>query len=409
PRDTAARLMEALSMGADYIDAEFSLGPVILRELFDAAGREKIILSFHDPKRTPVDLVGRFRTMASLRPAFVKIAVLARSFADTELVLAVLAEARRIRQPAVAISMGEFGAYTRILQGPLGGAITYAAFDGEKPTAPGQTSFGEMDDPYRVPGLNSRTKIFGLLGNPVSFSRGIQYHNGVFSRKKKNAVYVNFPADDIGDFMRIFGKRFTGLSVTMPFKKSIAGHLDRIEGSSLLTGSVNTVVRKSGRLTGLNTDFHAFLSLLNKRTRITGRRMLVLGTGGTAGTVAGAGVLSGAVVTVAGRDPRKARDLANRFGCGWIPLSEQRSFHAEILVNATPVGMDPGGGPRRRERIVAASTLGNYDIVCDFANPPSGRTSLVQDAIRHRRGVITGAEIFAAQARLQSQLFLQLI
>ena len=78
-------------------------------------------------------------------------------------------------------------------------------------------------------------------------------------------------------------------------------------------------------------------------------------------------------------------------------------------MNATPVGMDPGGGPRRRERIVAASTLGNYDIVCDFANPPSGRTSLVQDAIRHRRGVITGAEIFAAQARLQSQLFLQLI
>lgn len=287
--------------------------------------------------------------------------------------------------------------------------MTYAAHDDRSPTAPGQVSFDAMLKLYRAGRLNSRTKIFGLLGNPVSFSRGVVYHNGVFSRKKKNAVYVNFAADDVGDFMRIAAGKISGLSVTMPFKRSIADYLDRIEGSSLLSGAVNTVVRRQGRLTGLNTDFHAFLSLLGSHTEPGGKRMLVLGTGATAATVSAAGVLSGMKVTVTGRDSNKARKLADRFGCDWIPLAQQPAHKADVLVNATPVGMDPRTRSGRSARLVPGSTLRNYRIVCDFANPPSGRTPLVEEALRHRRTVITGAEIYAAQARLQSRIFLDLL
>ncbi len=408
-RDCERILAEAASLGAEFIDVEYGLGSKVITRLFGAAGRRRIILSFHDPKRTPAGLSDRYRRMTSMKPAFVKIAVGARRFADTGRVLEILAVARRKRQPAAIISIGEFGVYTRILQGPLGGAMTYAAHDDRKPTAPGQVGEKEMLEIYRAPALNSRTKIFGLLGNPVAFSRGSIYHNGVFLRKKKNAVYVNFASDDVGEFMRIIGGRVAGFSVTMPFKRSIAGFLDTIEGSSLLTGSVNTVVRRRGRLIGLNTDFHAFLSLLGRHMRPAGNRMLVLGTGGTAATVAGAGIFSGMKVTVAGRDPRKARTLAERFGCDHIPIEQHRSIRADVLVNTTPVGMDPRVRSAGSARMVPTPTLRNYRIVIDFANPPAGPTPLVEAAIRHRRTVITGADIFAAQARLQSKLFLDLL
>jgi 3-dehydroquinate dehydratase/shikimate dehydrogenase len=413
-REVSAILLEAIASGAEFIDAECSLGPAILRKLFDAAGRKRIVLSYHNPVRTPADLLERFRRMAAMRPAIVKIAVMARSVADTVPVLEVLAEARSLRQDVTAIAMGEFGVFTRVLQGVLGGTWTYASCDDCGPTAPGQISEGELQELYRAGDLNARTRIFGLVGNPVTYSRGRYYHNAVFSRKKANAVYVGFAADDAGEFMRTFAPRCAGLSVTMPFKKAIARHLDILEGSSLLTGSVNTVLRHSGKLTGLNTDFHAFLPLLRRGARaagvrVPGARMLVLGTGATAATAVAAGVISGAKVTIAGRRPRRARELARRFGAGWIPLGEQRSFRAEILVNATPVGMRPRAGSGRPERIVAAPTLGNYRLVCDFANPPSGRTALVEDALRRRRKVVTGADIFAAQARLQSRLFLTLL
>jgi 3-dehydroquinate dehydratase/shikimate dehydrogenase len=406
-REAGALLAAAVSAGAEFVDAEFSLGPSVLGALVSSAGRGRIILSFHDPSRTPAGLPALFRKMASLRPAFVKIAVRARTFADTGRVLEVLDAAKQKRQPSVAIAMGGFGVYTRILQGPLGGKMTYASYDARRPAAPGQVSLDHMRGLYRAGELDRRTKIFGLLGDPVSSSRGIFVHNAAFRRRRINAVYVNFAADDADEFMRIMGKRITGLSVTMPFKTAIARHMDTLEGSSLLTGSVNTVVRKSGRLAGLNTDFHAFLGLVGRRTRIAGKRIVVIGTGGTAATVAGACAIGGARVTIAGRNGPRARRLAERFGADWIPLSELASCGGDVLVNATPVGMtaDPGRG--RKERIVRASLLRPYDLVCDFANPPGATTALVDDATALGMKVVTGKEIFDAQARLQSRLFIE--
>jgi 3-dehydroquinate dehydratase/shikimate dehydrogenase len=411
-REAASLLERALAAGAEFVDAEFSLGSSILRRLFDEGGRGRIILSFHDPGRTPPGLLARFRRMAAMRPAVIKIAVASRAFSDTGKVLELLDEARRTRKAAVAISMGEFGAYTRILQGHLGGTMTFAAYEPARPTAPGQASFAEMTRIYgtaRLERLDRRTKVFGLLGNPVSLSRGISVHNAAFRRNGANAVYVNFAADDAGDFMRIFGPRVSGLSVTMPFKSEIARHLDTLEGSSVLTGSVNTVVRKGGKLTGLNTDFHAFVDLLRRRTAIAGKRLVVLGTGATAATVAGAATLYGARVTIAGRNSSRARRLAERFGAEWVPISGLAPAAGEILVNATSVGMTPRAGRVRGERIVPASALRGYSVVCDFANPPGSSTVLVDDAAARGLAVITGGEIFRAQARLQSVLFLEAV
>ncbi len=409
-RSAAEILMDAAASGAEYVDAEYSLGPPLLKKMFATVGRQRIILSFHDTRSTPAGLPARFRAMAALRPAVVKIAVTPRCFADTRLVLGILDEARAIGQPVVAIAMGEFGSYTRVLQGVFGGALTYASPDASVPTAPGQLPLPDMAELYRADLLNRRTRIFGLLGYPVEFSRGIRYHNPIFAKKRANAVYVNFAADDDGAFIDMMSRRITGLSVTMPFKRSVAGHLDRVDDSALISGSVNTVLRKSGKLSGSNTDFQALLSLLRKRIHPAGKRMLVLGTGGTAGTVAGVGAVSGAKVTIAGRDTRAARALADRFGCAWMPLSGEPSFDGDILVNATPVGMDPAAGSADPVRIVPPSSLGKYALVCDFANPPGGRrTALIADAQRRGLRVISGGEIFEAQARLQSRMFLELL
>lgn len=405
----AARyLAGALRAGAEYVDAEYSLGPAILRRLFAVSGSGRIVLSGHDPERTPRGIASRLRRMSEMRPAFVKLAVRARTFADTGRVIDALREARRAGRRAAVISMGPFGSYTRILQGRLGGSLTYAALDGERRTGPGQQTYEELRSIYRIDRIDRRTKVFGLLGNPVEFSRGVLYHNGVFRRRRLNAVYVNFEADDAGDFFRLLGATITGLSVTMPFKREVSPFLDLLECSASLTGSVNTVLRRSGRLTGLNTDFHAFLSLLKRIGGARRRSMVVLGTGGTAATAAAAGVLAGAGVIVAGRKAARARRLAERFGCGWTELADLQGVSADILVNATPVGMAPGAGGRR-ERIAGASSLRRFRAVVDFANPPGARTALVDDAAALGLAVVTGEEIFRAQARLQSRLFLEAV
>jgi shikimate 5-dehydrogenase len=76
-------------------------------------------------------------------------------------------------------------------------------------------------------------------------------------------------------------------------------------------------------------------------------------------------------------------------------------------VNATPVGMTTARVTGRKDRIVPASALRTFSVVCDFANPPGASTALVDDAAARGLEVITGKDIFEAQARIQSRLFLE--
>ncbi len=406
PTSALSRLEEALAAGAEFIDVEERLGGKRIARLIAIGGGSRIVLSRHDPLRTPRNAPAVFRRMMKHRPAIVKYACRANSFGDTLQAARLLKQAARAGQPAAVLSMGEYGTYTRVLQGFLGGALSFAPLDPERPTAPGQVGFGEMGELYRANAINARTKIFGLVGDPVAFSPGALFHNGVFSRLNHNAVYLKFLVDDLGAFMSSVGRICTGLSVTMPFKSAVIPFLDRLHSSATICGSVNTIIRRGGRTLGINTDFLAFTSLLKKAISPRGKKLLVIGSGGTARSAAAAGARAGSRLTVTGRTPSKGRRLAAEFGGSWVPLPGIADVGADIIVNATPVGMETPSGRATSGRIVPLSVLRRSTVVCDFANPPHGATLLVREARAVRCTVISGAGIFRAQASLQSRRFL---
>ena len=245
-------------------------------------------------------------------------------------------------------------------------------------------------------------KIFGLVGNPVSHSKGVYFHNRIFRRKKINALYLNFLTSDLRGFLDSFRQILHGFSVTMPFKEQIFPFLDCVETDAMELGAVNTVLVNKGKFIGCNTDLPAIASVLARKTSLRGKRVTVMGTGGTARTAAHAAIAHHAVPTIVGRSPEKARALARELGCEWTGFENLREVKTDILINGTPVGMHPG-----KERELVQKTFFRKGMVVFDAVASPAITRLLASAESAGCAIITGVELFKRQAQLQSKLFLR--
>ena len=150
-------------------------------------------------------------------------------------------------------------------------------------------------------------------------------------------------------------ENFAGANVTIPHKEAIRVHLDALSPEAEGIGAVNTVIPRDGRLLGHNTDGVGFIASLREGgTDPRGARVLLLGAGGGAKGVAYALAAEGtAEITVANRSPERAEALvgalAARFRRGQflaLPLQApgvvEAVKSADVLINATAVGLAPG-------------------------------------------------------------------
>ncbi|MBO0732602.1 MAG: shikimate dehydrogenase, partial [Acidimicrobiaceae bacterium] len=147
-----------------------------------------------------------------------------------------------------------------------------------------------------------------MIGDPVHHSLSPVLHNAAFEALGLDWVYVAFPvpagqAAVAVSAMRALG--LGGLSVTMPHKQSVAAAVDRLSPAAQRLGVVNTVTPVAGELLGDNTDGPGFVDALRHDAGFdpSGRRAVVLGTGGAARAVTLALVERGATVGVVGRRP----------------------------------------------------------------------------------------------------------
>jgi len=404
-------LTRAIALGAEYVDIEISWGGSHVSELVSRSGRCLIICSYHNFQETPRDLISTYRKIRRTGADIVKIAVTARDISDNNKIYGLLRNSKTDRQKTIGLCMGDAGESSRVLSGIYGGFLTFGRPPSRGGTAPGQLCVIDLKKTFHVGSLDRRTKIFGLIGNPVKFSSGIYEHNRRFLNKKANAVYVNFLVTDIKRFLEDYRGRFTGLSVTMPFKQEAVPLVDSLDENARELNILNTIINKRGSLKGYNTDLEAIVSILGKRTSLRNKSVVVLGTGATSKTMAYAAVRSGAKTTVVGRSEKKARSLARELNCAWTTFEEFSETSADILMNGTPVGM-PG-------RKAAASQAPEGSILPDgflkkgmlvfdaVYNPPN--TRLLSDGRRAGCRIISGLELFKCQARLQSKLFLDCI
>ncbi len=248
-----------------------------------------------------------------------------------------------------------------------------------------------------VVGGDPKTRLFAIAGNPALHSMSPILFSRLFAHYGLNCHYTRLQAPDIVPILRLcHDLDFRGLSVTIPFKGSIMEHLSDIGPEAREIGAVNTVVWCGGRSYGSNTDW---IGIREPLAGTAGSRAVVLGAGGAAAAAVYALKSLSMEVTVLNRTVRSAEELAGRFGCESGPLESFDRADPDIVINATPVGMEPD-----TRSLLSRSQLKPSMTVFDLVYTPP-ETPLIRLARITGCQVIPGTEMFVRQAAAQFRKF----
>ncbi len=173
---------------------------------------------------------------------------------------------------------------------------------------------------------------YGLIGARLGHSFSKPIHEAL----NPNASYELCPLPEeqqARDFLA--ARAFSGINVTIPYKRLVMEYCDEIAPSAKAIGAVNTVTNRNGRLCGYNTDYDGFLEMARSaHIDFEGRRVLILGTGGTAHTVHAAVAAQGAAHV-------HHASHSGTHGALTYEQAIEQGGSFDILINTTPVGMYP--------------------------------------------------------------------
>jgi len=390
-------LMQAREAGCAWCDVEVeTLRKSPQQSVRGFAVPQKVMLSIHDFRRTP-PLAKNMSVPASGGVDAIKIAAMAQTIADSLRLMKLARGSQRL----IVVPMGETGLPARILALREGSALAYAPVAAA--TAPGQVSLQELKVLYRAHRLTRKTRVYGVIGNPIGHSLSPLLHNTGYAAARQDAVFLPFLVEELGDFLKAapeFGVR--GFSVTIPYKQTILRELDGCEPLAEKIGAVNTVtVRRDGTLYGSNTDYLGVLRALEKRVTLSRSRVLIFGAGGAARATAFAVAQAGGQVFVCARRGNAARELARAVNGEVVARPALRKREFDVIVNTTPLGMHPQEGISP----LAAAEL-NCSLVFDLIYTPL-RTKLLQIAAAKGIKTVSGAEMFLAQGIAQWELWMK--
>lgn len=229
-------------------------------------------------------------------------------------------------------------------------------------------------------------KVYGLLGRTLGHSWSVPIHKALGCADYR---LIELEPDALQSFLR--REDLGGLNVTMPYKRDVMPFCDVIGEGARAIGSVNTLVRMvDGKLYGYNTDIDGFLYMLRRAdVSLSGKKVVILGSGGASLTAQAAAKREGAqeIVVVSRSGPDNYDGLERHAG-------------AQVLVNATPVGM----WPNMSGRPVDLSRLPGLEAVLDVIYNP-GRTDLLLQAKECGLRRSGGLPMLVAQAVRAEELF----
>ncbi len=349
------------------------------------------------------DLESIYARIAAFAPDFIKIVPTATTLADN-LALRRLLERHSDEARIIAIAMGERGIPSRILSPRWGAAFTFAAPAQGEQTAPGQIDIRTLRDQFRLEQIDVATRLFGVAGNPVRSSLSPLMLNTAFAHEAINAVYLPLETSTLPDLLELVRELpISGLSVTMPFKREILPHLESTDTLSARIGACNTISRAAdGKLHGFNTDVAGIVRPLEKRLRLNGARVLVLGSGGAARAAVFGLRDQGAKVLICNRTPVAAQQLAVQAEAGVLRREAFGATRVDVVVNATPLGMtgQAPGSPLSPYELSALAPQLVFDLVYNPLETP-----LLSLARAQGIPVITGLEMFVDQGARQFELW----
>lgn len=375
------------------------------------------ICSFHDFSGVPENLEEIFDRLVATDAENVKIAVQAHDLIDAIPVWQLLFRRYEInRHKAIPIAMGEAGKWTRILGLAHGASITYGSLEEGDETAPGQITARDLADVYRVRELDKNTKVYGVIGDPVSESLSPYMHNAAFAEAGVNAVFIPLLVKDLDAFMRRMVRRetrevelnFSGFAVTMPHKQMIVQYLDAVDPAAKQIGAVNTISIDGDKLTGFNTDAEGFVGpLIQTLFDLSGARVAILGAGGAARACIYALKKEDCDVTVVARHEDNAISVAKELGVSSSSISNFRSEISnsteryDVIVNATPIGMK---GQDENETPFTADELKGVKLVYDLVTRHD-ETPLMREAKKAGCETIGGIDMLIEQGARQFEIW----
>ena len=251
---------------------------------------------------------------------------------------------------------------------------------------------------------DARTRLCGVIGNPVEHSLSPAMHNAAFEQAGLNYAYLAFRVTDVEGAMRaVRALDIRGLSVTVPHKVAVIPFLDEIDPVARAIGAVNTVVNDGGRLKGYNTDWTGFVRSLEAHVPLKGRRAVILGAGGAARAIAFGLKERGGEMTVLNRAEEigMAVALAAEVGCPHGDLGRIDAIAgADIVINATSVGM----APLQDRTVVDTAHLRPGQVVYDVVYNPL-ETRFLREARERGCRVVPGYEMLLLQGVAQFELW----
>lgn len=210
---------------------------------------------------------------------------------------------------------------------------------------------------HLIPAVGGRTRVFAVLGHPVAHTLSPAMHNAAFAAAGADAVYVAFDVrpEQLGHVLpAMHAMGFGGVNLTVPLKEVAVPLVARLDESAVQMGAVNTLCFAPEGWVGHNTDGPGFLRAFEEafgRT-VSGLSVFVLGAGGGGRAVALACAGSGVrAISLADLDRTRARKLAKELEEQFLILpvcvaespdeAAARAREADLIVQATPVGMKP--------------------------------------------------------------------
>ena len=227
--------------------------------------------------------------------------------------------------------------------------------------------------------------LCGLLGKTLSHSYSPQIHKHL-----ANYAYELFEKqpEELADFLK--NSNFSGINVTIPYKKDVIPYCDELTDCAKSLGAVNTIIRKAdGSLIGHNTDYFGFQYMIKKTgLSVANKKVLVLGSGGASVTAVAVLKNLGANVIVI------SRNGSNNYG------NLQLHADAAIIANTTPVGMYPNAGASPVDLNLFPHVEGVLDIIYNPA-----KTKLLLDAEARKIPFENGLSMLVAQAKEAAEWF----
>lgn len=247
------------------------------------------------------------------------------------------------------------------------------------------------------------TKKFAVIGHPIGHTMSPFIHNRLFELSGIEAEYtkLDIAPENLADEYKNVLSKLDGYNITIPHKQNIIPLIDEIDEKAKMYGSVNTVANINGVAKGYTTDPDGFLKALDAAGIVLDGRVVILGCGGVARTMAYEVVLKGLPLLFAVR--KEDVEIAKAL-CGEIEntvkgakvsfcLIDELSGDIDVLVNATPLGMFP----KVDVQPVSDSVINRCASVFDAVYNPL-ETVLIQKALANGAKAVGGMSMLVWQA-----------